>query len=48
MTYAVLAPDHPQVLDFITPKEKVACYNYIEESKQKSDQDRTADNKEKT
>lgn len=48
MTYAVLAPDHPQVLDFITPEQRVTCYNYIEESKQKSDQDRTADNKEKT
>jgi len=48
MTYAVLAPDHPQVLDFITPEQKEICLQYIEKSKKKSDQDRTADNKEKT
>ncbi len=48
MTYAVLAPDHPQVLDFITPEQKKACLDYIDNSKKKSDQDRTADNKEKT
>jgi leucyl-tRNA synthetase len=48
MTYAVLAPDHPQVMDFITPDQKEACLKYIEDSKKKSDQDRTADNKEKT
>ena len=48
MTYAVLAPDHPQVSDFITPEQRIACEAYIEEAKSKSDQDRTADNKEKT
>jgi leucyl-tRNA synthetase len=48
MTYAVLAPDHPQVMDFITPKQKKICLDYIDNSKKKSDQDRTADNKEKT
>ncbi|MDD5769531.1 MAG: leucine--tRNA ligase [Candidatus Gracilibacteria bacterium] len=48
MTYAVLAPDHPQVFDFIIDKQKEICLNYITNSKQKSDQDRTADNKEKT
>lgn len=48
MTYAVLAPDHPKVWDFITPEQIEVCQNYIEESAKKSDQDRTADNKEKT
>lgn len=48
MSYAVLAPDHPQVLDFITLEQKKSCLDYIEKAKQKSDQDRTAENKEKT
>ncbi len=48
MTYAVLAPDHSDVEKFITPEQKEICQKYIDEAKQKSDQDRTADNKEKT
>lgn len=48
MTYAVLAPDHPQVDEFITDEHRADCTKYIEEVKSKSDQDRTADNKEKT
>lgn len=48
MTYAVLAPDHKDIMDFISPKEEKSCLKYIENSKKKSDQDRTADNKEKT
>lgn len=48
MSYAVLAPDHPQVMDFITPDQKEVCLKYIDEAKKKSDQDRTAENKEKT
>jgi hypothetical protein len=48
MTYAVLASDYQQVLDFITPEQKKICLDYIDNSKKKSDQDRTADNKEKT
>jgi leucyl-tRNA synthetase len=48
MTYAVLAPDHPQVGEFITDDYRTICDRYIEESKSKSDQDRTAENKEKT
>jgi leucyl-tRNA synthetase len=48
MTYAVLAPDHPKVEDFITPEQKEVCEKYITDAKSKSDQDRTADNKEKT
>lgn len=48
MTYAVLAPDHPKVWDFITEKQKEICQKYIDEASQKSDQDRTADTKEKT
>ncbi len=48
MTYAVLAPDHPQVQDFITTEQKVACEAYIEMAKGESDQDRTNEGKEKT
>ncbi len=48
MTYAVLAPDHPKVEDFITPEQRGVCEKYITDAKSKSDQDRTADNKEKT
>jgi leucyl-tRNA synthetase len=48
MTYAVLAPDHPHVDDFITLEQRSACEAYIADAKSKSDQDRTADNKEKT
>jgi hypothetical protein len=47
MTYVVMAPDHKDVMDFITDSEKEACLAYIEEVKNKSDQDRTA-SKEKT
>ncbi len=48
MTYAVLAPDHPKVGDFLAPEQKETCLKYINEVKSKSDQDRTAENKEKT
>lgn len=48
MTYAVMAPDHKDISDFITPEQKPVCEEYIEESKRKSDQDRTQSNKEKT
>jgi leucyl-tRNA synthetase len=48
MTYAVLAPDHESVNDFITPEQKDACLKYIDNASKKSDQDRTQDDKEKT
>lgn len=48
MTYAVMAPDHPNVMDFITDEHKLDCLSYIEASNSKSDQDRTQDDKEKT
>lgn len=48
MTYAVLAPDHPSVDDYITESQKKDCLEYINKANQKSDQDRTADDKEKT
>jgi leucyl-tRNA synthetase len=48
MTYAVLAPDHPKVEDFITPEQREACTKYIEGVQGKSDLDRTNDGKEKT
>ncbi len=48
MTYAVLAPDHPHVADFITSENKTVCEDYITEASKKSDQDRTQDDKQKT
>ena len=48
MTYAVLAPDHKDIDNFISSEEKEACLKYIEKSKKKPDQDRISDNKEKT
>jgi leucyl-tRNA synthetase len=48
MTYAVLAPDHPKVEEFITNEQREICQQYIEWVKGKSDQDRTNEWKEKT
>jgi leucyl-tRNA synthetase len=48
MTYAVLAPDHPHINDFIEPEHSKACLKYIHNASKKSDQDRTQDDKEKT
>ena len=48
MTYAVLAPDHSSVNDFVTEEQKEVCEKYISDANSKSDQDRTADDKEKT
>lgn len=47
MTYAVIAPDHKDILDFITPSQKESCEKYISDAKNKSDLDRTG-TKEKT
>ena len=30
MTYAVLAPDHPKVDEFITDEQRSVCEKYIE------------------
>jgi leucyl-tRNA synthetase len=48
MTYAVLAPDHPSVQDFITDDYRTICDEYIRNTKAKTDLDRTNDGKEKT
>ena len=48
MTYAVLAPDHPRVEDFIVDEYRAEVDAYILESKNKSDQDRTQADKDKT
>lgn len=48
MTYAVLAPDHPQVYEFITDDEREQCEQYIEDAKRRSDQERTNEGREKT
>ncbi len=48
MTYAVLAPDHPQVQDFIMSEKWAECEQYIERAKGQSDLDRTNEGKEKT
>jgi hypothetical protein len=47
MTYAVSAPDHKDILDFITSEQKEVCEKYILDAKNKSDLDRTG-TKEKT
>jgi len=48
MTYAVIAPDHLDVHDFITESESRVCLEYVKKANNQSDQDRTADDKEKT
>lgn len=48
MTYVVIAPDHPDVDNWITTGQKSMCEKYITEAKSKSDQDRTHEGKEKT
>jgi hypothetical protein len=48
MTYAVIAPDHGDVHDFILESESDACHDYMKKANNQSDQDRTADDKEKT
>jgi hypothetical protein len=48
MTYAVLAPDHKDIKEFITDEYRDDCEKYIDDANKMSDQDRTADNKEKT
>lgn len=47
MTYAVIAPDHESINDFITEEQKAECLKYLETAKNKSDLDRTW-TKEKT
>ncbi|MBW7954335.1 leucine--tRNA ligase [Candidatus Gracilibacteria bacterium] len=47
MTYAVIAPDHKDINDFINLEQKEVCEKYIKTSKNKSDLDRTG-SKEKT
>lgn len=48
MSYCVIAPDHPNVNDYITIENKKICDDYILEAKMKSDLDRTWTNKDKT
>ena len=48
MAFAVIAPDHPTVRDFILDKNKNECEQYIKESLKKSDLDRTELVKEKS
>ncbi|MDP2089986.1 MAG: leucine--tRNA ligase [Candidatus Gracilibacteria bacterium] len=48
MAFVVIAPDHPNVYDFITEDYYTECEAYIEKANSKSDQDRTQDDKEKT
>jgi leucyl-tRNA synthetase len=48
MTYAVIAPDHNDVHDFIEASHHDACAAYMKKANNQSDQDRTADGKEKT
>lgn len=48
MTYAVIAPDHPDVHNFIEDSHSEESLAYIKKANSQSDQDRTADDKEKT
>lgn len=48
MTYAVIAPDHPDVHDFIEDSHSEKSLAYIKKANSQSDQDRTADDKEKS
>ncbi len=48
MTYAVLAPDYKEVEKFVTEKYRKDCEKYIKKANTMSDQDRTANDKEKT
>lgn len=47
MTYAVIAPDHADIQDFITEAQRAECEAYILTAKNKSDLERTG-TKEKT
>ncbi|MDD2891631.1 MAG: leucine--tRNA ligase, partial [Candidatus Gracilibacteria bacterium] len=48
MTYVVLAADHTDVANWITPEQQEKCEKYIADSKVKSDLERTNEGKEKT
>lgn len=48
VTYVVIAPDHPQVQEFIKAEHKTTCDNYIQKVQSESDIDRTNEGKEKT
>ncbi|MGC4042479.1 MAG: leucine--tRNA ligase [Armatimonas sp.] len=47
-TFMVLSPEHPLVAKITTPERREAVENYIDEAASKSDEDRTAEGKEKT
>ncbi len=48
MNYAVIAPDHPEAIKFIQDAQQADCEVYQQQTKNKSDLDRTELNKEKT
>lgn len=48
MTYAVIAPDHPKINDFIENNYEKEVNKYIKETKNKPELDRTWTNKDKT
>jgi leucyl-tRNA synthetase len=41
MAFVVIAPDHSKVIDFITEEQKESCLDYINKSKNESEQERT-------
>jgi leucyl-tRNA synthetase len=47
-TYMVLAPEHPMVERITTAEQRAEVAQYVENTKNKSDMARTAENKEKT
>jgi len=48
MSYSVIAPDHPDVMKFISDEQKFDCEKYIEVAKNKTAMERTELNKDKT
>ncbi len=48
VTYVVVAPDHPQVSEYITPENHKECEKYIKKAQKESDLERTKLDKEKT
>lgn len=48
VTYVVVAPDHSQVSEYITPENQKECEKYIKKVQKESDLERTKLDKEKT
>lgn len=47
-TYVVLAPEHPLVLEIVSPKKKLEVERYIDQSRRETDIERSAAERDKT